>query len=102
MSADAWRVCPKCKNECLDERKEKVALAERAAEKAYGVVPPEQYISLKTKADLIKQDDWVTTETFREDYEIYTDEDGMFVVSYSGKCEKCGFAVLFKHSEKKL
>jgi len=66
MSADAWRICPKCK-----------ASIEKDA-------PKEQ------------------SETLREDFEVWMDEDGEFHVDYRSHCQVCGFGHKFAHTEKVL
>lgn len=54
MSADNWRLCPKCQ-----------------------AGPAEK--------------DGVRENAFREDYELFTDDDTLHV-HYSGFCTQCGFA----------
>jgi len=87
MSADAWRVCPKCKKD-LDKK----------LESSYGKVPEEEYIKLlEQKKDL---QDESNTATLREDYEIYTDDDGLFSVSYSCSCDKCGLKYEYEYTKR--
>jgi hypothetical protein len=82
MSADNWGICPKCK---LDEIKRIEDLKLKAGE-AYGKIPPEEYLELLDEASKTRSYD----NTLREDYEVGTDEDGEFSVSYSSFCT-CGF-----------
>ena len=90
MSADAWRVCPKCKA--------KVTAVESKAAKAYGKVSEQEYKQILSEETLRVIDD--VPETFREDYEVYMTEEGIFNVSYCGSCQVCGFEHKFKHETK--
>lgn len=36
---------------------------------------------------------------FREDYEFYIDNDGIFHACFHGKCRDCGFTFKFNHKE---
>jgi hypothetical protein len=86
MSADAWRVCPQCKDKLYKKLKS-----------SYGKIPEEEYVLLlKQKEDL---QDESNTATLREDYEIYTDEEGLFSVSYGCSCDKCGFKFEYNYSK---
>lgn len=91
MSADNWGICPKCKkaNEEAD-KKRILALGEK-----YGKVPADEYIRLAKEANKPTH----LENTLREDYEIYTNEDGDFYVSYSCFCSVCGYKYNFKHEE---
>jgi hypothetical protein len=75
MSADAWRVCPKC-----------LQKAETKRESSYGKVTEEEYLRICLELDSFENGD---TETLREDYECWTDEGGTFRVSYSCSCSVC-------------
>ncbi len=95
MSADNWRVCPRClKAARLDH-----AAAQRTVNDAYGKVSFEKFekfMKLKEKADKpFKEPD----DTLREDYEIGINTDGEFYAIYSGRCETCGFSFTFKKTE---
>lgn len=98
MSADAWRVCPKCKYKHeIDTR-----IAEKKARESYGKVSAEEFDRLREVAremvcKLEKMD-----ETLREDYEIYTDETGEFFISYYCWCEACGLKFNFNHKQNVL
>lgn len=91
MSADNWRICPRCKKKAEADYAEEV----RRVGEAYGKVPPEEY--LRMTRDLQKPP--ALNETLREDYELGTDKDGEFYVSYSASCSVCKFSHRFKHSE---
>ena len=91
MSADAWRVCPKCKHRAEVARNEKI----KKADAAYGRITPDEWKRMNDDANKpIK-----LGETFREDYEILMDESGEFSIRYSGRCTKCGWGHEFDHSE---
>lgn len=85
MSADAWRVCPKCLNK-----------AQKKKESSYGKVSEEEYLRVLLELDNLENHE---TETLREDYEIFTDEDGLFYVSYSCSCSVCHFHFEYKHKK---
>lgn len=94
MSADAWQICPKCKKTSSNKKAE----AQKRADEAYGKVSPREWLALSEIAAATSPDE--QEETFREDYEIYMEEDGTFNVHYRGKCRVCGFEHNFKHKEK--
>lgn len=98
MSADNWGICPKCK---AKKARQHDALIDKAA-KAYGKVPRDEYEAMVKKADSLKPADDIdeTLRTLREDYEVYTDADGWFSVTYEAGCKVCGFKHEFKHTEK--
>lgn len=91
MSADNWRECPKCLKDAI-ARKE--ALANKVIE-SYGKISAEEYLSLVAE----QQEPIVPDVTLREDWDIFTDETGIFLVSYRCSCSKCGFSYRFKHEE---
>lgn len=95
MSANNWRVCPKC----IAERAAEKVVAEQVAAKAYGKVSADEYLKLLEAAE---DQGAVLEETLREDYEIYTSESGRFVVSYGCSCSHCGFEHSFSHTENAL
>ncbi len=94
MSADAWRLCPKCYARGTSARQ--VALKKVA--ESYGKVKAEVYGEMIDKAQTNFPPP-AHEETLREDYEMYTDQDGQFTVSYSCSCRTCGFKFNFKHAE---
>lgn len=91
MGADRWAICPKCKRTVNEKRDAEI----RKAKASYGKVPEETYRAAIEKAgrpiDL--------QETFREDYEQGMDDDGTYIVNYSGECTHCGFSHKYTHSE---
>lgn len=103
MSADNWRICPKCKAVQEDKRAADLASADAAAQEAYGKLRIAQFESLRRAADKLRAAPATREETFREDFYIGTDENGLFTVDYHGKCqsEACKFTVKFKHQEQK-
>ncbi len=90
MSADNWAICPICKKE-----NDKINAA-RIMEvgKKYGVVPAAEYVKLAK--EIIKPIE--IENSMREDYDIGTDDDGVFEVSYSCFCTVCEFKRSFKHT----
>lgn len=89
MSADNWALCPQCKK-TEEENAEKRVLK---AQKSYGKVPAEEYLRLRTEAEVRPQ----LQQTFREDYHIGVNEDGEFEVDYSGQCSLCRCKFQFNH-----
>lgn len=89
MSADSWRVCPRCRQKELDRLGE---LSERVSA-GYGVLPIEEFDALRS--ELAKGIDERKIQTFREDYEFYGAESGEVKYSYSGHCQVCGLGVDF-------
>ena len=90
MSADNWRTCP----QCLASEKTRKAKEEQEASEKYGKISAEEWQALIVKSRMPIELD----ETFREDYEFYMNDDGVFTAEYYGRCE-CGFEHKFKHSE---
>lgn len=88
MSADNWGICPKC-NIKFKEDQEK-------AEELYGKIPVEEYKKMLSET----KDPEDNTSTLREDYEVWTDKEGLFQVSYRCSCEKCGFEFNYEYKEK--
>lgn len=91
MSADNWRVCPKCEAKVQAHQ---ATLRERA-EKAYGKVPPEQYLDMLKNVD----DDPKLPIDLREDYELGIDGH-RFYVSYHAQCITCGWTYEFSYEKK--
>lgn len=83
MSADNWRICPRCKWQA--EFKQQLAV--KKAEALYGKVSPQAYTKLIRDAETPPK----LAETLREDYAIGTSPDGTFIVSYSAHCMRCSF-----------
>jgi hypothetical protein len=93
MSADAWRVCPKCEV----KREREIEEGWSKVEAAYGKIHSEEYIRL-----ISEQNQRETAEgphTLREDYSIWMNEDGEFRVSYRGECDVCGFLFEYEFSQ---
>ena len=86
MSADNWTDCPRC------AKNHEVAYGKRVAalEKAYGVVPVDEYMAMSGVVDRN-----VATgppkNTLREDYEVGV-RDGKFICSYRCSCSMCDLA----------
>lgn len=93
MSADNWTLCPRCNAHNQAKKQERV----KRTEKAYGKVPPEQWLKLKQLSDAVVRG----KDTLREDYEVGISSDGTFVVNYRGECD-CGFSFTYNHEEKAL
>ncbi len=91
MSADNWRRCP----QCLKTAKDKQDKLKLKAGESYGKVPKDEYLKMLKDAETEPQ----IEETFREDYELGTDEDGNLYVSYHGGCNVCSYAHSFKHEQ---
>lgn len=82
MSATNYAICPKC---IKIKKEEKVV---------YGDVTEKEYLAS------IKNHEKVISETLREDYEVYFDNDGNFIIYYGCSCEVCEFK--FNYNYKKL
>lgn len=91
MSADAWRICPRCADNLELEKQKK----RKQVEQFYGKVSPEEFLRLISEADDF--DDAEPKPTFREDYEILMQSDGEFYVKYHGQCDVCNLTHEFKH-----
>ncbi len=83
MSADNWTTCPNCRQ-----------LAETKVASSYGKVSEDEYLAILEAKKSIKNE-----PTLREDYEMWTDEDGKFTVSYSCSCSVCKFHFDYKYSQ---
>lgn len=97
MSADNWSECPRC---LRNNKKEAQAIITKARSH-YGIVGLKVYTELvkaaEKEADELR--DPVDSTPLREDYQIYTTNDGKFVISYSASCYTCGWENLFEHEE---
>lgn len=91
MSADNWTICPLCEK----ERKEKKIKDIKNVEEGYGILTKEEYL----EAIRCSENEEERTKTLREDYEISTDDDGLFSVSYTCHCAECRFTYSFSHKE---
>ncbi len=81
MSADNWGLCPNCN---------KLARQTRIA--AYGKVSEDEYLALVEASESEEH-------TLREDYEVWTDEDGVFTVDYRCGCAICKFHFEYKYTQ---
>ena len=93
MSADNWAVCPRCRvrrQARLSEQKVKL-------DAAYGAVALAEFDQMRSQYQAAEAAE--VDATLREDYEIWTEEDGMFTVIYSCGCRECGFGFKFRHDE---
>ena len=98
MSADNWRVCPRCKRKKIVE----VEVSDAKLTKSYGKGSAEEYLAKVQKNTELRASVAKLEETLREDYELSTDEDGEFFVSYGCRCSVCDFQFSFKHEESVL
>lgn len=85
MSADAWRICPKCKQELEAKR----AKAQEELQATYGVLTALEFIKKKHSFEAVLSEN--LDDTLREDYEIWMSEDGTFSVDYGCSCRVCGW-----------
>ena len=92
MSADRWGICPKCKFRAEQAQAQKIL----AAGESYGKVDPQDYLDAINEASKPIE----LSNTLREDYEISTDEDGHFEVSYRSSCRQCDHSFTYTHSER--
>jgi hypothetical protein len=93
MSADNWAICPKC----LEIKNAEIADMNRSIDEQYGKISPRDYLRL------IKERDDLAGEkmqyVFREDYQIYMQNDGELIIRYRGCCVKCGYEKMFSLGE---
>lgn len=81
MSADNYRVCPRCEEQLLLEREKEI----QKAKDSYGKVPQEEFIKKSKQLDIPLRID----PTLREDWEVYG-EGYNTDIRYSCSCSKCG------------
>lgn len=93
MSADNWAECPKCRALILRSN-EKI---EKEISESYGKVSEAEYVKLVKKRKTAPVDN--NGPSLREDHDIGINKHGVLVISYSGSCNRCGFAYNYKHSE---
>jgi transposase-like protein len=84
VSADRWAKCPKCTKKLQD-----------TLNSSYGKVSEDEYLDALRQVN--EQD-----ETMREDYSIWTEQDGAFKVEYSCSCSVCGFKFTYKYQQQLL
>lgn len=88
MGADNWTICPRC----AENAAAAYETEQGRVNAAYGKVPLKEYHDmLSIKIPVIRA-------TFREDYCIGLN-NGVFEVSYSGRCLECDLAYHFKHKK---
>ena len=91
MSANNYTICPQCYKdryiEMLNERKKLKNL--------YGNIPPDEFIR-KTKQLENLEINTTLKSDLREDYEIGTNIDGFFYMSYKCSCDICHFTREYK------
>ena len=91
MSANNWRICPKCKVVDDAARTNQADLIGHS----YGKASKSEYEKLCNELK-----DWPDLEeSLREDWELGTGQTGAFYVSYHCQCQQCGFKHSFKHEE---
>lgn len=83
MSADNWAVCPKCLKD-----------VDNKVKSLYGKVSEEEYGKLIEEKQETERE-----QTLREDYEIWTNVDGRFMVKYSCSCSACGLKFEYNYSK---
>lgn len=96
MSADNWTKCPKC----LQSKKQRAEKQRRIVANSYGKVSAERFMEMQ--ASITVEDSKDAESTMREDYEQWTDEEGIYQVSYSCSCNECGFEWSYKHKQSVL
>lgn len=94
MSANNWAYCPKCSRDvesAIIQRRKKV-------DASYGKVSAAEYSKLleQLKVPLVLQ------QTLREDYELSTEKDGHFFITYTCSCSVCKFTHSFRHESNVL
>lgn len=86
MSANNYRICPKCQA----AEASRCEAARVKADKAYGVVTPAEFDALRAEAVPRELE-----ETLAEYYELGI-RRGQFSVNYSAGCQTCGFRFKFE------
>jgi hypothetical protein len=97
MKADRWCICPRR----LEAEEEAVTALEETLRESYGVVSDVEYGSLRREAARRRAalDDWEDESehsTIPLYYEVYLDGRAL-VVSASGTCRACDWAVALNH-----
>ena len=92
MSANNWRICPRCMKQAL-ETKDRL---QKQATESYGKIPVDEYVKFQRAAER----DILLEETLREDYEFHMGNDGEFSASYGAQCGVCNFHYEYEHNEK--
>jgi len=92
MGADNGGVCPRCNARAVKERNRLLEVPQSD----YGDIPKALY--LKVRAEIEKP--LVLEYHLREDYELYVNTEGIFLLWYSCQCSTCDFSFSYKHEEK--
>jgi len=92
MSADNWRVCPRCNNNIKGSFK-------RKAEESYGKVSLEKFNKIMKEAMKKEKQYDKNKFTLREDFEIGILGDGKFFIDYTASCKICKFNHRVKKEE---
>ena len=94
MSADNWGICPVCNGKqskyFIDKKTNLI--------QEYGKISSEEYLG-KVKAFEQERSNSRKNMSLREDYEISTDANGEFCISYGCMCAECGLEFSFNHKE---
>lgn len=93
MSADNYRLCPKCV--IIQRDKHQMALTE--VNQLYGKAPAWEHRAAQRRADEIEG--LRISETLREDYEIGIRIDGTFFCHYGASCSVCGYEFKFEKEQ---
>lgn len=96
MSADNWRICPKCE----ETRLLTIQLSKDTLKKKYGKVSADEYEKMRSNVEAAEHK--TLEETLREDYELGVDGEGVFGIVYSAACQKCNYMFRYEHSQKTL
>ncbi len=97
MSADNWSDCP----QCIKLYKEGIVADKETLVEAYGKVGANEFITMKTDLDNKVRGSY-KTDTLREDYQLWIDENGEFIVNYRASCSDCGFEYEYNRCEQAL
>lgn len=95
MSANSWGVCP----QCVKNENDRIEAQIKDVQAHYGKVSEATYrkmlYSIDSPTDSHPRD-------LREDWEIFTDEDGTLSIDYSCSCGVCGLNYRFNKKENVL
>jgi len=87
MSADGWKICPRCRAVIQNAKDTEIM----KASESYGKIDKDEYLELVRKAAEPARFE----ETLREDYEFYLDEEYVLKIRYYAGCNKCNFEFSF-------
>ena len=96
MSADNWRICPKC----LQDEREKLAKLQKKAAESYGKLSSDKWVILNQEA--MADPEEKLEETLREDYWQGVNADGVYGACYSCYCTVCGWKWDYKFDAQAL